>query len=567
MPIAPTYPGVYIQEIPSGVRTITGAATSVAAFLGRAPTGPVNQPVAISSYGDYERVFGGLSLDSSMSYSIRDFFANGGSNAVVVRLYANPAAAASNTSTDVAPDGAEKNVTAATSSKSGKSSKNSSDSSTSETSAAEAPTSTKDGIATFNLGGLTFNAASPGSYGNSITLSVDKDGITKDVAAAFGSKAITEEMLFNLTVKCGEIIETFSNLTFIEGPRRIDRVLEQRSRFVRCVVPASAEDIKTDDLAKSTTNPVSLANGADSLALDSTTFIGKQSEKTGLYALEDADGFNLLCIPPDSRTGNTDNSVYSEALAYCVKRRAILLVDPPSEWASSADAAKKLAGMELTGLNARNAAIYFPRIVQADPLRQGQPDTFAPCGTMAGVIAATDARRGIWKAPAGLDAAISGIQGLATKLNDADSGLLNPAGINCLRTFPAAGSVVWGARTLRGADQLADEYKYLPIRRLALHIEESLYRGSQWAVHEPNDEPLWSHLRLNIGSFMHDLFRKGAFQGKSPKEAYFVSCDSSTTTQNDIDKGIVNVVVGFAPLKPAEFVIIQLQQMAGQVGA
>ncbi len=173
--------------------------------------------------------------------------------------------------------------------------------------------------------------------------------------------------------------------------------------------------------------------------------------------------------------------------------------------------------------------------------------------------------RGVWKAPGGTDATINGIQGLAVELNDNANGRLNPIGINCLRTFPVYGRVVWGARTLRGADQLADEYKYLPVRRTALYIEESLYRGLKWVVFEPNDEPLWAQIRLNVGAFMHNLFRQGAFQGTTPRDAYLVKCDKETTTQNDVNLGIVNVVVGFAPLKPAEFVIVKIQQLAGQI--
>ena len=165
----------------------------------------------------------------------------------------------------------------------------------------------------------------------------------------------------------------------------------------------------------------------------------------------------------------------------------------------------------------------------------------------------------------GIDAALNGVQGLAVTLNDAENGMLNPLGVNCLRNFPLVGPVLWGSRTLRGADLLADEYKYVPVRRLALYIEESLFRGTQWVVFEPNDEPLWSQIRLNVGAFMQNLFRQGAFQGKTPNDAYFVKCDKETTTQNDINLGIVNIVVGFAPLKPAEFVVIQLQQMAGQI--
>src|SRR6202011_4877643 len=174
---------------------------------------------------------------------------------------------------------------------------------------------------------------------------------------------------------------------------------------------------------------------------------------------------------------------------------------------------------------------------------------------------------GVWKAPAGLDAALSGITKLADKLTNDENGVLNQLGINCLRNFPVYGNVVWGARTLRAADQVADEYKYVPVRRLALYIEESLYRGTQWVVFEPNDEPLWAQIRLNVGAFMQGLFRKGAFQGTTPRQAYFVKCDSETTTSTDQNLGIVNILVGFAPLKPAEFVIIQIQQMAGQTAA
>jgi len=259
-------------------------------------------------------------------------------------------------------------------------------------------------------------------------------------------------------------------------------------------------------------------------------------------------------------------------MAYCRERRAMLIVDPPHEWGASpasaaANARAGLSGLGLSGVDARNAALYFPRVVQPDPERDRQLDTFAPCGIIAGVMARTDSQRGVWKAPAGLDAALNGIQGLQVNLTDDENGQLNPLGINCLRAFPVNGRVVWGARTLRGADQLADEYKYIPVRRLALFIEESLYRGTQWVVFEPNDEPLWAQIRLNVGAFMQNLFRQGAFQGKTPREAYFVKCDKETTTQNDINLGIVNILVGFAPLKPAEFVIIKIQQIAGQIAA
>jgi phage tail sheath protein FI len=186
---------------------------------------------------------------------------------------------------------------------------------------------------------------------------------------------------------------------------------------------------------------------------------------------------------------------------------------------------------------------------------------------VAGVLARTDATRGVWKAPAGLDAGVNGVSELKAKLTDGENGILNPLGVNCLRTFPNAGTVVWGARTLQGADSLASEWKYVPVRRTALFLEESLFRGTQWVVFEPNDAPLWAQIRLNVGAFMNNLFRQGAFAGTTPREAFFVKCDAETTTQDDVNLGIVNIVVGFAPLKPAEFVVIRLQQLAGQTGS
>jgi len=326
--------------------------------------------------------------------------------------------------------------------------------------------------------------------------------------------------------------------------------------------PAAGEDIWEED---SLSSPVS-TDGANSAALDAAAYQGSVANKTGLFALEQADLFNLLCIPPDTRGGTTSQAVYQTALAYCVDRRAMLIVDSPDDWSSASEARDGLDGdIGLTGIAARNAALYFPRVVQADPLLNGQLDTFVPCGIVAGVMARTDAQRGVWKAPAGIDAALRGTQGLSDKMTDAENGQINPVGINSLRSFPIIGRVVWGARTLRGADQLADEYKYIPVRRLALFIEESLFRGTKWVVFEPNDEPLWSQIRLNIGAFMQNLFRQGAFQGSTPRDAYFVKVDRETTTQNDINLGIVNIVVGFAPLKPAEFVVIKIQQMAGQI--
>lgn len=539
MPVTPphSYPGVYIQEVPSSVHTITGVATSITAFVGRAVCGSIDDPALVTSYAEFERAFGGLAVDYPLTYAVQDFFLNGGSQALIVRAF-KP-----NSATD-------------------------------------------DGRAGLVAGDLHFEAASPGAWGSALRVIVDYNGITDDVAKAYGYSAANQ--LFNLTIinDGNGATEVYRNLSVSEGARRVDRVLKQSSQLLwvqgtasggapdpafpdsRPAASPALTDEQRNSGQKQGTVAASPGNDGQKLTL-AADFLGDQANKTGMYALENADLFNLLCIPPDLRDADLPTGTYSAALAYCYQRRAMLLIDPPVAWASisaaSAGLPALIAGESLSGEPARNAAIYFPRVNKADMLRGGQTDSFVACGAIAGVIASTDAQRGVWKAPAGINATLSGIQTLAVKLTDPDNGELNPLGINCLRSFPLYGNVVWGARTMRGSDQLGDDYKYVPVRRLALYIEESLYRGTKWAVFEPNDEPLWSQLRLNIGSFMHDLFRQGAFQGQKPQDAYFVQCDGTTTTQSDIDQGIVNVIVGFAPLKPAEFVILYLQQMAGQL--
>jgi phage tail sheath protein FI len=316
----------------------------------------------------------------------------------------------------------------------------------------------------------------------------------------------------------------------------------------------------TDALA--TAEAATGASDGDPISRETLVPDGAADQKLGLYALMKTDIFNLLCIPPYTHDSDVDTGTLADALQLCVEERAILLVDPPLAWNSFEAADAGADDPPVSGAQARNAAIYFPRLLAPDPENENRLTSFAPSGAVAGVIARTDAERGVWKAPAGIDASLNGARGLSVELNDLENGRLNIRGINNLRTFPIFGRVVWGARTLRGADQLANEWKYLPVRRLALYIEETLFRNTKWVVFEPNDEPLWASIRLNVGAFMNSLYRRGAFQGRTPREAYLVKCDRENNPQNDIDRGIVNIRVGFAPLKPAEFVIIQIQQIA-----
>ncbi|HEY5786432.1 MAG TPA: phage tail sheath C-terminal domain-containing protein [Microlunatus sp.] len=510
MSLMTLWPGVYVQEIPSGVRAITGVATSITAFIGRTRWGPTNEATVINGFADYERQFGGIWAESTVSFAVRDFFIQGGAQAVIVRLAKDAKAA------------------------------------------------------TFDVGTLGLIASSGGGWANELTVSilipVDDDD-AKLTAAGLG---VGVSDLFSLEVKDAKLqpVETVRNLVVTpDDPRNVTAVLAAESRLVR-VDPAKPVPGARPGAAA---NVAATDPGTDGTVLDTASYLGDatnplQARHQGLWALDGTDLFNLLCIPPPTRGQDTAGDVYVRALKYCVDRRAMLIVDPPSGL-TPATGAKTLMDLKLSGTDARNAALYYPRLLQSDPTANGRRKEFVPCGAVAGVMARTDTTRGVWKAPAGIDAALPG-NDLAVRLTNEENGQLNPLGINCLRSFPIIGNVVWGARTLRGADLLADEYKYVPVRRLALFIEESLFRGTQWVVFEPNDEPLWAQIRLNVGAFLQELFRRGAFEGASARDAYFVKCDAETTTVNDRNLGRVNILVGFAPLRPAEFVILQIQQIA-----
>jgi uncharacterized protein len=275
------------------------------------------------------------------------------------------------------------------------------------------------------------------------------------------------------------------------------------------------------------------------------------------------DLFNLLIMPrANGQSDSSREALWGIASAFCLRRRAFLLVDPRSTWENTNTVESEIDQLRI-GLIKDHSAVYWPRV--RIPSASGGLRTIDPSGSIAGVMARIDSNRGVWKAPAGIEASIINIRALEHSMSDPENGTINPKAVNAIRTFPT-GIVSWGARTMDGFDNSGnDDYKYVPVRRIALFIEESLFRGLKFAVFEPNDEPLWAQIRLAAGAFMNNLFRQGAFQGQKARDAYFVKVDSETTTQNDINLGIVNVIVGFAPLKPAEFVVISIQQMAGQV--
>jgi phage tail sheath protein FI len=524
MPSSYTYPGIYIEEVPSGVHTIAGVSTSDTAFVDVFPRGPVGLATRVTGFEDFTRKFGGLWEKSEASFAIQQYFLNGGQIAWVVRV--NPGDSAVAASCPLTGGSPPQN-------------------------------------------GLVVEAASPGFWGNSLEVGIDY--LTRD-PIAFPNE-------FNLAVREVRTVagnkqvlasETHRNVSLATtGPRFFKDVLLADSELLRVTSagvggkPAETETSPTD-----VTSPQAIADGTSFQPLTSGTDSSdpdSASLEGGFAPLEKIapSHVNLLCVPAaaDLAAGGP-GVVYTKAIDFCERNRAFLFVDIPE----SIDLLTEVQTWVGTAPKSKNAATYFPRLEIPNPLNENRPRNVAASGTLAGIYARTDSARGIWKAPAGTETALRGATlPEKSKLTDAEHGAINPIAINALRTFPVYGTVTWGARTLDGADVKGSEWKYVPVRRTALHIEESLYQGLRWVVFEPNDEPLWSQIRLNVGSFMHDLFRQGAFQGKSPSEAYLVKCDSETTTQSDINRGVVNVLVGFAPLKPAEFVVIRIQQLAGQL--
>jgi uncharacterized protein len=497
MPAALTFPGVYIEEVPSGVRTIAGVATSIALFVGWAARGPDDRAVRISNFTDYQRAYGGLDQRTKLGYAVKQFFDNGGSDAYVLRLTSGATPATVAVSAE-----------------------------------------------------LTVTASSPGVWGASYSVRITQRPAPDN--ARFKIEVLDRN-------NNSAVVESFENLSMDStDPRFAQSVINGVSGFIAVTVSANVTPGNgTSDLA----------GGGDGAMLTPGTgatfaaFHGALLAQFGVGTITDRiDLFNLVCVP-----GETDPPTLATLQGHCAKRRAFLIVDPDSTaTVASLDAAHGVPAALITS-DSPNAAFFFPWVNAPDPLKSGAITAFPPCGFVAGVFARTDSTRGVWKAPAGSEATLNGATGLTITMSDAENGHLNPLGINCLRTLPVYGNVVWGSRTLFGQNDRGSEWKYVPVRRMALFLEESLYRGTQWVVFEPNDEPLWAQIRLNIGAFMQGLFRQGAFQGRTPKDAYFVKCDSETTTQADINLGVVNIFVGFAPLKPAEFVVIHLQQIAGDI--
>ena len=758
MPTQLSYPGVYIEEVSSGVRTITGVATAIAAFAGAAPRGPIDRATRLFSFGDYERRFGGLAADSEMGYGVRQFFQNGGTDCYAVRIVKDSTTAERrlrNAAIDVllikaldegssgngiqvrvdyltsnpgstfnisffcAEDGAAETFANVSMNSADaryvvdilKSSSRLVDVSRLVSQGAlnalaagvsgsqplpdvgtlldanhnefrvsanglppvkvvislpadigngtptqkldllcaaiqakvraqangqppyatflcARPATTQQIVMTSGVGGEKSSVrVLPGQANNAsgvLKLGPDAGGIDIDAVAAIRPLAVPDPAVLTSDVFANADLNALPDATHSalrisldgNGPDVVDigqaaaaganlaaKMADVAARLqvaVRALKPGfpAYRDFtvivagtnlvlstgtrgagSSIGISAATTNSIAaelhllagttvtqptnvlLDGGSETPYSDADVypaFIADRASRQGIYALEGVDLFTILCLP-----GITDTGVLMDAAAYCEQRRAFLVIDSPREVKTPADMVACVTGTDLP--KSDHAAVYYPWVYIADPLKNGKLRLTPPSGTVAGLYARTDSDRGVWKAPAGTEATLGGVLATDYTLTDGENGALNPLGVNCRRVFPVYGAVAWGARTLRGADQMTSEYKYVPVRRLALFLEESLYRGTQWVVFEPNDEPLWAQIRLNLGAFMNSLFRLGAFQGKSSKEAYLVKCDRETTTQDDINRGVVNILVAFAPLKPAEFVVIRIQQLAGQI--
>jgi len=514
---------------------IAPAPTGVAAFVGRAARGPVNHPVALATFAEFQRLFGGLHVDCAMAYAVRDFFLNGGRAAIVLRLAHADARAA----TITLPCSGHR------------------------------PES------------LVLQARNVGGWGSGLSAAVrHESGRAAAPAAATPSARRTQRFDLHLRwqPRQGDAVEeVFAGASTAPGDASyLPELLERASALVR--VRGRMPGARPASTVPAGEGPAGLrwlaadaASGSDGGALEAADLLGDAEAGTGLHALARAEAmFDLLCIPPPTRDANTLPSAYvpvpaevlDAALALCVRRHAMLLVDPDPHWGSSAGRAVARAidgstALRAAGAPARNAALYFPCLRQSDPLREDRIDTFVPGGAVAGVIARTDAAHGVWTAPAGTAARLAGVQALQVELGDSEAAQLQRAGLNGLRALDGGEHVVWGARTLRGGEDLADEFRHLPVRRMALFLARSIEPGTAWAAFEPNGPALWAQLRLSVGNFLLGLFRQGAFQGVSAEEAFFVRCGLDTMTQDDIAQGRVVVLVGFAPLRPAEFVILR----------
>jgi uncharacterized protein len=612
-----TYPGVYIEEISSGQHTITGVATSIAAFVGWASQGPTDEAVMVESFAEFQATYGTFVPGIYLAYAVSQFFQNGGSQAYIVRLVdtstGNKVKTASSvigglqlyasnpgqwgnsiyvTVSNVTGTGANTTFNLLVSTASGQPLESYTNLSVSNTSAQfavnvinsdsnyltfteptkSAPTWTTPPTVTATLSYLIKGNLASGSFQTGEQVKQSASGATAYLVGGVGATG---------PMTIGPVLGTLNTTgtetwTGVTSAATFKETAAPTQTKTAVGIPLSAGTGATPGTSGNdgaqlipglTTTPQLFEESLD--VTDALTPVPPGSTPTsGLSLLNSVPIFNLLCVP-----GETDAVTISGLQTFCQNNRAFLIVDSPQNATlqnfqttigapyGTSTVSPNTEALSGSAPAATYSGYYYPWVLAPDPALGNRAAPFPPCGFVAGVYAATDASRGVWKAPAGITTTLSQVLGLQTNLTDLQNGALNQIGVNCLRQFRNTGNVVWGSRTIAGADAIGSEWKYIPIRRLALFLESSLYDGTQWVVFEPNAEPLWGQIRMNVGTFMQELFLQGAFAGTTPQQAYFVKCDSDNNPDASIALGIVNITVGFAPLYPAEFVVIQITQM------
>jgi hypothetical protein len=579
MPVTPTYPGIYIQEAASASHTIVSAPTNIAVFIGY--THPLKTkpesfgvPFEIFSFTDYQRQFGSFVRSAAftnaydgatptplpgafgdMAQAVSQFFLNGGTHAFVVSVN----------------QPSSKNTASAL----GKLVPQPPPSFSFPLSPPHSPISGAP-AQSIDIGGIVFTQLEVTDEIFVMSVVVTPAVPTSPVAYGLADIIIT----YGPSSKSAPTGIATGPATTVETYRRVS--LDPASpNFIAKATAASSlvsvsfsNPVPTSFTATGTTPtffPVLISRSAQ--ILSAADFTAVLQEDTPLDKLQ---VFNLMILPGIAPTNDSDGSagvILAAAVAFCERKYAFLIMDPPVR--DSADGtlppnSHKIADSVSEFPASKNAALYFPYLLAPDPITgqknnliTGLPNEIPPAATVAGIYAATDVARGVWKAPAGFQAITNNVTGVTDRgaMTDNRQGTLNPLGVNCLRAFPNLPTIVFGARTLATTEQ---QWTYVPVRRMALFLEQTLLANLKWVLFEPNAQPLWSAITMSINAFMLGLFKQGAFQGDKPTDAFLVKCDGTTTSQADIDSGIVNIVVGFAPLKPAEFVIITIAQLAGQ---
>ncbi|MEU0964245.1 phage tail sheath subtilisin-like domain-containing protein [Streptomyces sp. NPDC005917] len=523
----PSYlsPGVYVEEVASGSRPIEGVGTSVAAFVGLAPTGPLNEPTLVTNWTQYVASFGEFTDGYYLAHSVYGFFNNGGTAAYVVRVGGSRDG-----------DEAAANAPAAVGS-------------------SAAPAALPPGEAK-QLGTFTVSAMASGD-------------LSVEVADPEGDGPAER---FRLLVKDGgKTVETFDVTAKKGGRNYVVTQVKERSKLITVTEAAPAAQLARPDnqtvalVAPAAPAPASASPVADAGSHPGPAeYLGDSADRTGFGGLEAVDEVSMVAVP-DLMAAYQRGAIDLEAvkavqlglIAHCeLMGDRVAVIDPPP----SLNARQiRVWRQETAGYDSKYAALYYPWIKTFDPA-SGQSRLIPPSGHVAGVWARNDAERGVHKAPA--NEVIRGAVDLELQITRGEQDLLNPIGVNCIRAFPGRGIRIWGARTLSSDPA----WRYLNIRRYFNYLEESILIGTQWVVFEPNDHNLWARIRRNISAFLVNEWRSGALFGQRPEEAYYVKCDEETNPPESVDVGRVICEIGIAPVKPAEFVIFRLAQFSSGSG-